>query len=200
MNNKITDEDKIWITAYEFFLTLFKIYKNHKFWMTGNKSWDLIKWNANGNVLISEKALLNYLNDVSLSKNSKAFDYGGNKGARCFVAEHPVPTSELKKFSFNKFKNNLPDFQTFKSFFLTFNRICYVWHEEDIALNKAGLRSQIDIIDLDEYNMFSRYKTVNIKQISTNFKTGIELFKFLKKERDNNTPFKIIKDIIEDKK
>ena len=75
-----------------------------------------------------------------------------------------------------------------------------MWHEEDIALNKAGLRSQIDIIDLDEYNMFSRYKTVNIKQISTNFKTGIELFKFLKKERDNNTPFKIIIDIIEDKK
>ena len=74
-----------------------------------------------------------------------------------------------------------------------------MWHEEDIALNKAGLRSQIDIIDLDEYNMFSRYKTVNIKQISTNFKTGIELFKYLKKERDNNTPFKILTDIIEDK-
>ena len=136
MNNKITDEDKIWITAYEFFLTLFKIYKNHKFWMTGNKSWDLIKWNANGNVLISEKALLNYLNDVSLSKNSKAFDYGGNKGARCFVAEHPVPTSELKKFSFNKFKNNLPDFQTFKSFFLTFNRIVMCGMKKTLLLIK----------------------------------------------------------------
>ena len=117
-----SNDEKAWITAHEFFLTFFKIYKNYKFWMTGNKSWDLIKWNANGYVLISEHALQNYFNDKTLTKNSKAFDYGGVRGARCFVAEHPVPTSELKKFSFKKFNKKYPDLKNFKTFFSSYNK------------------------------------------------------------------------------
>ena len=193
-----SNDEKAWITAHEFFLTFFKIYKNHKFWMTGNKSWDLIKWNANGYVLISEQALQNYFNDKTLTKNSKAFDYGGVRGARCFVAEHPVPTSELKKFSFQKFNQKYPDLKHFKSFFSTYNRICYIWHEEDIELNKVGLRSTIKVDELSPSNMFSRYDTVDIKQISTNFKTGNELFKFLKMQRDNNVHFSDVKKLLKD--
>jgi hypothetical protein len=191
-----SNDEKAWITAHQIFLTFLKIYQNYKFWMTGNKSWDLIKWNANGNVLISEKALLNYFNDKTLTKNSKAFDYGGVRGARCFVAEHPVPTSELKRFSFEKFKTNTPDLINFKSFFSTYNRICYIWHEEDNELNKAGLRSTIKVNELSPSNMFSRYDTVDVKQISTNFKTGNELFKFLKKQRENNLCYNNVKEIL----
>jgi len=191
-----SNDEKAWITAHEFFLTFFKIYQNYKFWMTGNKSWDLIKWNANGNVLISEKALLNYFNDETLTKNSKAHEYDGVKGARCFVAEHPVPTSKLKTFSFEKFQMNSPNLINFKSFFSTYNRICYIWHEEDSKLNKAGLRSIIKVDELTPSNMFSRYETVDIKQISTNFKTGNELFKFLKKQRENNVHYNDVKKIL----
>ena len=191
-----SNDEKAWITAHEFFLTFFKIYKNYKFWMTGNKSWDLIKWNANGYVLISEHALQNYFNDKTLTKNSKAFDYGGVRGARCFVAEHPVPTSELKKFSFKKFNKKYPDLKNFKTFFSTYNRICYIWHEEDTKLNKAGLRSIIKVDYLTPSNMFSRYDNVDIKQISTNFKTGNELFKFLKMQRDNNIHFSDVKKLL----
>lgn len=197
MKKVFSKEDKIWITSYEFFLTIIKIYKNHNFWMTGNKSWDLIKWNANGNVLISEKALSKFFSDSRLTKNSKAHEYGGNKGARCFVAEHPVPTSELvQRFSFKTFKDMQPDLKSFKSYFSTFNRICYIWHKEDQELTKAGLRSTIRINSLNKLNMFSRYETLNIIPISTNFKTGIELFKFLKKERENGSSFEYVKKII----
>ena len=197
MKKSFSKEDKIWITSHEFFLTVIKIYKEHNFWMTGNKSWDLIKWNANGKVLISEKALSKFLSDKNLTKNSKAYEYGGNKGARCFVAEHPVPTSELvQRFAFKNFKDVPPDFETFKTYFSTFNRICYIWHLEDQDLNKAGLRSSIRIDDINKNNMFSRYETLNIVPISTNFKTGMELFKYLKKERENGSSFEYVKKMI----
>ena len=77
MKKSFSKGDKIWITSHEFFLTIIKIYKEHNFWMTGNKSWDLIKWNANGNVLISEKALSKFLNDKKLTKNSKCWPHKG---------------------------------------------------------------------------------------------------------------------------
>ena len=82
-----SNDEKAWITAHEFFLTFFKIYKNYKFWMIGNKSWDLIKWNANGCVLISEQALENYFKDKTLTKNSKAFDCT-KKARQCFRVYH----------------------------------------------------------------------------------------------------------------
>ena len=142
-----------------------------------------MKWNASGNVLISLDALERFVNDSSLHKSSKAIEYGGRRGARCFVAEHVYPTKELQNLVLQMFSKKNPTKEEFVRFFRTYNCICYIWHEEDMKLNTLGLRSTLPKAALSS-DVYSRYTQAGINHIQTNFKDGRLLFKSLHQYRD----------------
>ena len=194
----ISKQDQIWEVSYEYCRSLLLIYEKNNYFFTKNQSWNLMKWNALGNVLMSKKALSMWLDNSELKKNTPALSYGGPGNKRCFVAEHIYPTECLK----NRFKvqfcyENLSK-NEFKDFFRKYNRICYTWYTEDEALKEAGFKSTVpDDSDADEC-VFSRYKKLKIEYISTKFGDGNTLFSNLKLYRESRYKLSKVINLIED--
>ena len=64
-----------------------------------------------------------------------------------------------------------------------FNKICYVWHEENEALDNAGFKSAMPEYAA-ETDMFSGpYVKVGIEPVQTSFRNGPPLFRELNKWR-----------------
>ena len=179
-NEKLNKEEILWKVNYKILNVYLDFYRNEGYWLTTNKSWDLPRWNILGNVMISKKALQVFLENINLQKASKAKDYGGRAGSRCFVAEHVVPFSVVKEQYLQKFKDKNPTYDQYRKFFLYFNRICYVWHKEDEHLKNIGLNHSVPNIDNLEKEIFKRYEAADIDPIQTMYLKGNELFKHLK--------------------
>jgi len=63
-----------------------------------------------------------------------------------------------------------------------FNRICYVWHEENEALDRAGYRSSMPSSAYEE-DIQVRYSEIGIDPVETSFKNGPPLFTQLNRWR-----------------
>jgi len=185
-NTAMDKEEILWRVNYKVLNCYLEFFREEGFWITTNQSWNLARWNIYGNVLISEHAVKKFLCHKELEKNSKAIEWGGRKGSRCFVAEHVVPFSIVKDLYLEKFKNNNPTYDQYRDFFLHFNRVCYVWHREDECLKDIGYNHNVPEIENIENQVFGRYLEANIKHIQTKYKTGNELFKALKNYRNEN--------------
>ena len=103
MKIESTKESHLWEINYRVLNCYLDFYREKSVWVTTNQSWNLARWNIYGNVLISEKAISLYLDNKNLDKNSKAVDWNGRKGSRCFVAEHVVPFKIVKDLYLKKF-------------------------------------------------------------------------------------------------
>ena len=180
MKKKLTKEDYLWRVNYKVLNCYLDFYREEGIWVTTNQSWNLARWNIYGNVLISKKAIRQFLKFENLDKSSKAVDWNGRKGSRCFVAEHVVPFKVVKELYLKKFSKENPTFEEYKKFFLKFNRLCYVWHEEDLILKNMGLNDSVPDIKNIENKIFERYIKSDIEYIETNLQNGNELFKKLK--------------------
>ena len=167
MNKKLSTAEKkdiIWKVSYKVLNCYLDFYREEGYKYTIAKSWEPVKWDLYGNVSISQLALEKFFEDKSLNKNSQAKNWGG-KGGRCFVAEHSIPMAVVKRKYFDTFKKKNPTYEEYKYFIQHYNRLCYVWHEEDTALNDAGLRSEVPNIENLEENIYERYKSVGIHPI-----------------------------------
>ena len=185
MTVKLTKEHYLWKVNYKVLNCYLDFYREEGIWITTNQSWNLARWNIYGNVLISEKAISVFLENNDLEKNSKAIDWNGRKGSRCFVAEHVVPFKIVKQLYLKKFHRKNPTYEEYQDFFLKFNRLCYVWHDEDTKLKDMGLNSEVPDIENLENKIFERYDKCDIKYIETSKKSGNELFKYLNELRSN---------------
>jgi len=183
-------QDKVWLTSFEYIKALLKLKREKGFWMTGNQSWNLMKWNAHGNVLISERAINEFLKNIELDKSSKARDLGGRAGARCFVAEHVCPTNVLQRLLLEKYKDQDPSFEDLKEFFQQYNRICYVWHTEDVTLSVNGLKQEVPYLG----GVCARYYYVQIVALPTRFSNGAALFKYLRQCRTGRRDCQLIRE------
>lgn len=186
MKIESTKESHLWEINYRVLNCYLDFYREKSVWVTTNQSWNLARWNIYGNVLISEKAISLYLDNKNLDKNSKAVDWNGRKGSRCFVAEHVVPFKIVKDLYLKKFIKRNPSYEEYKNFFLKFNRLCYVWHEEDVNLKDRGFNSDVPDYENIEDKIFDRYDKCGIKYIETHASTGKDLFKQLKSFRSNS--------------
>ena len=74
VNRMISKQDQIWEVSYEYSKSLLLVYEENNYFFTGNKSWDLMKWNALGNVLISKTAISMWLDNSELTKNTPALN------------------------------------------------------------------------------------------------------------------------------
>ena len=182
-------EEMLWKVNYKVLNCYLDFYRETGFWITTNQSWNLARWNIYGNVLISKKAISLFLEDKKLEKNSKAIDWNGKKGSRCFVAEHVVPFKVVKSIFFEMFKSSNPTYEQYQKFFLHFNRVCYVWHGEGQTLKDLGLNSEVPKINKIETEIFARYEKAKIDYVETRFASGNELFKILSNLRSKNTGF-----------
>lgn len=183
MKEKLTKEDYLWKVNYKVLNCYLDFYRDEGFWITTNQSWNLARWNIYGNVLISRKAISLFLKNHDLDKSSKAVDWNGARGSRCFVAEHVVPFKVVKELYLKKFIQKNPSYEEYQRFFLKFNRLCYVWHEEDRNLKEMGFNSDVpDILNIED-KIFDRYDKCGIRYIETNSKNGNDLFKNLKNLR-----------------
>ena len=117
VNRMISKQDQIWEVSYEYCKSLLLVYEKNNYFFTGNKSWDLMKWNALGNVLISKKAISMWLDNSELKKNTPALNFGGPRNKRCFVADHLYPTKALKNRFKEQFSYNSLNKDEFKYFF-----------------------------------------------------------------------------------
>lgn len=149
-----------------------------------------MKWNACGNVLISRRAVEEFFLDINLEKSSQARHFGGRGNARCFVAEHMYPTKALQDLTLNEWKGRNPSLDEFKLLMKRFNRICYIWHEEDKQLEQSSCRSSLPR-DVDLRNVTARYRMVGIEAHETYFPEGKDLFALLKRYRDENRNVKL---------
>jgi hypothetical protein len=178
----------------------------------------MIKWNATGrHVYISRFALDQFLSDRSLQKTTKAVAFNPEKGpknSRCFVAEHMFPTRALQEFTYSHFAAQDPSFEEFRAVFTGLNCLCYVWYEEDLALQASGLKSSIatDQIegecgdcyapDLGEAELEQWLKRLLLRRyancsppiypIETSFSDGQSLFRYLDNARSRSTPVAIV--------
>jgi|TARA_B110000259_G_scaffold154779_1_gene175546 hypothetical protein len=175
----------IWKINYQIFNYFLDYYREEKYWITFKESWDSAKWNTHDALYISEKALSKFLDDPTLNRTSKAENYSGKKGSRAFVNEHIIPFNILIEKYKERFKNKNPSFSAYKKFFNQFNKICFVWHDEDILLNKAGYKKEMpsNHNSLEE-NIFARYDAVEIKPIRTKFINPSCLFSELGERRN----------------
>lgn len=154
-----------------------------------------MKWNACGNVLISRRAIENFFLDTSLHKSSKAKEFGGRGNARCFVAEHMYPTRALQELILTEWQHFDPSLNDFSALMKKFNRICYVWYEEDERLEQSSYKSSLPE-DADCHDVTARYRATGIEACETRFPEGNRLFTQLKRLRDENrTMDNIMKDI-----
>jgi len=191
--NSPSAEDRIWIVAHAYITTLLQIQREHGFQMTGKKSWDFMKWNALGPPMISRLAIEKFftarLPDGSpLTKETSVRDFtaGREKRGRCFVAEHTYPTKELQNLIFTRFANHDPCPEEVKDICKTYNRICYVWYEEDKQLNDNKLRSSLPRLassssSQSQDDPFARYRAdgVAIEFIETILDDGHAIFRVL---------------------
>ena len=109
----------------------------------GNKSWDMIKWNACENLYISECAVekLQSSNENLVLIKSKGEFNGSIK--RCFTLEHIFPTKCLINFFYQIFEENNPKLDQTKLILSILNSCCYVWQDENINIAESGLNSDI---------------------------------------------------------
>lgn len=189
----ISDDDKIWIVAHAFITTLLRIYREHGFRMTKLKSWDFIKWNALGSPMVSrlavEKFFSERLPDGSLLKKGttvKEFTSGREKRGRCFVAEHVYPTKALQDLVFTRFACVDPSPVEVRELCIKYNRICYVWYEEDKQLTENQLRSSIPKTSSatsshheDDPLLRYRAKGIAIEALETTLGDGHAIFRAL---------------------
>ena len=187
MNKKLSTAEKkdiIWKVSYKVLNCYLDFYREEGYKYTIAKSWEPVKWDLYGNVSISQLALEKFFEDKSLNKNSQAKNWGG-KGGRCFVAEHSIPMAVIKRKYFDTFKKENPTYEEYKYFIQHHNRLCYVWHEEDTALNSAGLRSEVPNFENLEENIYERYKSVGIHPIQSSYDHGNKLFQNLAEMRES---------------
>jgi len=181
----VSANDQVWLASHSFICALLKLKREHGFWFTGNQSWNLMKWNACGSVMISKEAISQFISNPTVTKGSKASEFGGGAGARCFVAEHIYPSKQLKTLVLKKFEDCDPTLEELKALFSNFNRICYVWHEEDKRLTSLGLRSSSPVgSELED--LYARYEAAEISAVPTNFSHGRHLFKHLEACRSDH--------------
>ena len=103
----------------------------------------------------------------------------------------------IQRKYFDTFKKKNPTYEEYRYFIQHYNRLCYVWHEEDTALNNAGLRSEVPNFENLEENIYERYKSVGIHPIQSNHDHGNKLFRHLAEIRQSNfDPTIAIKDLI----
>ena len=186
MNIDSRKKSYLWEINYRVLNCYLDFYREKGIWITTNQSWNLARWNIYGNILISKKAISLYLDNINLDKNSKAVEWNGRKGSRCFVAEHVVPFKIVKELYLKKFIKENPSYDEYKNFFLKFNRLCYVWHEEDVVLKERGFNSSVPNFENIENKIFERYEKCGINYIETRFSNGNDLFKQLKYFRSNS--------------
>jgi hypothetical protein len=197
-NHTHSENQRIWITAHAFTRTFLSIEREHGFRVTGLKTWDFIKWNALGSPMISRLAIEKFFTErlpggSSLQKAStvQQFTSGQEKRGRCFVAEHVYPTKALQDLVFNLYENADPSLEELCSLFKKYNRICYIWYEEDKCLTDNQLRSAVPQAALDSSYVESgdplaRYRAngIDIDPLETAFKDGHAIFPWLNKCRD----------------
>ena len=207
-------QEQIWKASYAVLCAYLKLFRAEGWKVTSFKSWDMIKWNAVGHqVFLSELALEHYLANDSIEKNTKATTFdseNGPKNSRCFVAEHIFPTRVLQDFTYQQFADRDPSLEEFQTVFMALNCLCYVWYEEDMALQSSGLKSSLNSggeeICYDDYYTFGldataaerglkrllmhRYENCSpaIRPIKTRFSDGQGLFKYLSNARSLNVP------------
>lgn len=192
---KTSKKEIIWKVSYEVLNCYLDFYRkeNHKY--KAAKSWETMKWELRGNVAISKLALERFIADDRLTIKSKAKDRDGastNGNQNCFVAEHPVPLSVLQDKFYSLYAKRNPTYEEFKTYFLEFNKICYVWHEEDTAINEKGYKSSVPNFDTLQESIYARYYEVGIKPIETNHQKGHKLFIDLAQQRDRGANLKEI--------
>jgi len=215
-------QEQIWKASYAVLCAYLKLFRTEGWKVTSFKSWDMIKWNAVGHkVFLSELALECYLANDSIEKNTKAASFdneNGPKNSRCFVAEHIFPTRVLQDFTYQQFADQDPSIEEFQAVFMALNCLCYVWFEEDIALQSSGLKSSLNSgaeeICYDDYYtlgldateaarglkklLMHRYENCSppIRIIETRFSDGQGLFRYLRNARSLNMPLsKIVSEI-----
>lgn len=187
-----SEEDKIWITAHAFIKTLLGLSREYGFQMTGLKTWDFMKWNALGSPMVSRQAIVKFMtahlpNGSPLMKGTSVqeFTSGKERRGRCFVAEHVYPTKALQKLVFKRYATRDPSLEEVQELFKRYNRICYVWYEEDKRLTDNQLRSSIpELVPVSSAasdDPLARYRAngIDIEALETNLKDGHAIFRKL---------------------
>jgi hypothetical protein len=174
--------DRRLLVSHRFICSLLDLSREKGFWFTGSKAWDCVKWNY-GNVLISRRAISEWFSRPEISSyRFPAERLGGRRGSRAFVAEHVYPTRSLQALVLAKFSGKNPTEREIADLLFRFNRICYVWHEENEALDRAGFRSSMPK-SADEGDVHGRYREIGIDPVETSFRNGPPLFKQLNRWR-----------------
>ena len=195
--SRIKKIEILWDINYKIFNNYLDYYRDENIWINFKESWDSAKWNTHDLIYISEKSLIKFLDDKTLTRASKAKNYNGKNGSRAFVSEHIVPFNLLIDLYKEEFKFKNPSFNEYKHFFIKFNKIWLVWHEEDNYLNDLGFKKNMPVkINEIKDNIFSRYVAANIKPIKTIFLNPGDLFTVLKEKRDEGLCINEIKQLI----
>ena len=192
-NPAFSENEIIWITAHAYVITLLGLYRKYGFQMTGLKTWDFIKWNALGLPMVSRHAVEKFMtgrlpNGLPLMKGTtvQEFTSGKERGGRCFVAEHVYPTKALQELVFGRYATRDPSLEEVQELFKRYNRICYVWYEEDKRLTDNQLRSSIPKFAPGGSSRVSedplaRYRAngIEIEALETSLKDGYGIFRRL---------------------
>ena len=114
------------------------------------------------------------------------FTSGKEKRGRCFVAEHVYPTKALQDLVFTRFACVYPSPVEVRELCRKYNRICYVWYEEDKRLTDNQLRSTVPrsssaTSSLHDDDPLSRYraKGIDIEALETTLGDGYAIFRAL---------------------
>jgi len=92
------------------------------------------------------------------------------------------PTRSLQALVLARFLKKNPTEHEVADLLFRFNRICYVWHEENEALDRAGYRSSMPSSAYEE-DIQVRYSEIGIDPVETSFKNGPPLFTQLNRWR-----------------
>jgi hypothetical protein len=157
------------------------------FWVTGGKTWDCIKWNY-GNVFISVRAISEWFGRPEISSyRYPAEKLGGRRGSRAFVAEHIYPTRSLQALVLADYARSNPSEHEVATLLERFNKICYIWHEENDLLDRSGLRTSMPTT-ANQGDAYARYCEVGIEPIQTSFSNGPPLLRQLYAWRNEGMP------------
>ncbi len=174
----MNEREKRLLVAHKFICALFDLRRERGVWITGGKTWDCIKWSY-GDVSISRRAVYEWFSRPEIpSYRFPAAKLGGRNGSRAFVAEHVYPTRSLQTLVLVKFSDRNPTEREVAELLSRFNKICYVWHEENEALDNAGFKNSMPH-DANEADVLARYRKVGIDLVETPFKNGPPLFRQL---------------------
>jgi hypothetical protein len=136
------DGERRLLVCHRFICSLLDLHRERGFWFTGSKAWDCMKWNY-GQVAISRRAISEWFSRAEISSyRFPAERLGGRRGSRAFVAEHVYPTRSLQALILAKFSVENPTEREIADLLFRFNRICYVWHEENDALDRLASEAQ----------------------------------------------------------